>query len=545
MDWILLGSIVLGSIVLLGSILGFVAKNYIKIPPNMAAVIYGRKKKVTIQNEDGTTTKLEKGYRVIAGGGVFKIPIIEQVEFINLANRSLLVVVPNAPNKDGVMTTIEGVANVKFSSETNLLRIAVERFLGEADDKVNKIILQNLEGHLRAVVGKMTMEELIGDKTVLNKAVLEEANEDFNKMGIDIDFINIQDIKDEVSYIENLGKKRAAEIKRNADVGTAEAERDALKKTSDAEKEGIKVANANKEAIFESNKARDVKAAEMKALTDKENEIANQAGPLSQARALKEVVEAQARTEAAQEKALVEVEVNRAEKEEKRYIAEMIVPAEASKKEKIIQADAQKAAVVIEAEGVQSATVKKATGDADAVKLAKFALADGEAAVIEKKGLAEAAAIKAKLLAEAEGILEKAKAYAALDQTGKFLEILNSLDSLAPKVIKEFAGVMGAATAHLSNIKDVKIIDFGAGGSKGSSTANFGSTPVEILSKFAEGAKGAGFDLSKLLNFLGVDSTEALSTGSPKDDVKFDPVGDDAKKEPTPETPPAGEDKKA
>ena len=530
MDFILLGAIVVGGIVLIGSILGFVSKNYIKIPPNKAAVIFGRKKKITLsmEDEDGnvTETKISKGYRVVAGGGVFKIPIIEQVEFMNLSNRSLEVNVKDAPNKDGVMTTIEGVANVKFASETNLLRVAVERFLGRPDPEVNKIILQNLEGHLRAVVGKMTMEELIGDKTALNQAVLDEADEDFNKMGIEIDFVNIQDIRDNDNYIENLGRKRAAEIKKNADIGEAEAQRDALKKTSDAEKEGIEVANENKERIFESNKARDVKAAEMKALTDKENEIANQAGPLSQARALKEVVEAQARTEAAQEKALVEVEVNRALKEEKRYVAEMIVPAEASKKEKIINADAQKAAVVIEAEGIQTATVKKATGDADAVLLAKKAEAEGQAAIVREAGLAEADAIKAKLLAEAEGIKEKAVAYAALDQTGKFLEVLNALQTLAPTVVKEFAGVMAASTAHLANVDEIKVIDFGGQGKGGSSIGKFGSAPVEILTKFFEATKGTGLDVSKLFNFIGVNPEEIVKT---TDKTDFPPV--DEKKE--------------
>jgi len=440
---------------------------------------------------------------------------------MSLSNRSLEVKVNKAPNKDGVMTTIEGVANVKFASETNLLSVAVERFLGRPNDEVNRVILQNLEGHLRAVVGRMTMEQLISDKSALNQAVLDEANDDFNKMGIEIDFVNIQDIRDDDHYIINLGRKRAAEIARDADIGEAEAKRDALKKTSLAEKEGIEVANTNQERIYESNKARDVKQAEMKALTDTQKEIAAQAGPLSQAQALKQVVEAQAATEAAQEKALVLVEVNRAEKEEKRYIAEVVVPAEARKKEKVIQAEAQQQAIVIEAEGIQQSTVKKATGNADAVLLAKKAEAEGEAAVIRERGKAEGDAIKAKLLAEAEGIKEKAKAYAALDQTGKFLEVLNALQTLGPNMIREFAGVMSAATAHLSNVESVKIIDFGGQGQNGSTVGKFGSAPVEILTKFAEAAKGTGFDVSKLLNFVGV-KPEDLQGG--KDKVEFPDV---------------------
>ena len=498
--YIILGGIVLGAIVLLASLLAFVNKNYIRIPPNMAAVIFGRKK--VIKNADGT--KVEKGYRVVAGGGFFRIPILEEVEFMNLSNRTLNVQVVNAPNKDGVMTTVEGVANVKFASELSLLRVAVERFLGQNDDDINKNILQNLEGHLRAVVGKMTMEALIGDKTELNKAVLEEANDDFNKMGINIDFLNIQDIKDNDNYIKNLGRKRAAEIQRDAEIGTADANRDSLKKTSGAKREGIEESNLNEQKIAEANNRMNVRKAEMKAETDRQNEIANQAGPLSQAQALKAVVTAQAETETAQEIAQTKVQEARALKMEKEYQADKIVPAEADKKARIITAEGAQLSLVLQADGEKQATIKKAEGDAERIRLTKIAEADGDAAKIVKMGEAEGKAIYAKLSAEAKGIKEKAEAYAKLDQTGKFLQVLEALQTLGPNVIKEFAGVMAASTAHLANIQEVKVIDFGGGQNGGSSVSKFGAIPVEVLTKVFEGLKGTGFDMTKLLNFVGI-----------------------------------------
>lgn len=507
--YVIIGGAIIGTLVLLGSILAFVNKNYIKIPPNMAAVIFGRKHFATIKDETGNVIKVEKGYRVVNGGGVFKIPILEQIEFMNLSNRMLNVKVENAPNKDGVMTTVEGVANVKFASEMNLLQVAVERFLGRDDQEIDKIILQNLEGHLRAVVGKMTMEALIGDKTELNKAVLEEANDDFNKMGINIDFLNIQDIRDNDNYIKNLGRKRAAEIKRDADIGTAEAEKDAIIKTTTAERIGIAEANNNEMLIAESNKERDVKVAEMKAIRDKENEIANQAGPLSQAQALRAVVEAEAETAAAKERASILVQEQRALKEAKRYEAEVVVPARAEKEAKVIDAEAQRDIQIVEAAGIREAAIVTAEGESKAIVMKKTAEAEGEAIFIKKKGEAEGEAIYAKLSAEAKGVAEKAEAYAKLDQTGKFLEILNSLQTLGPNVIKEFAGVMGAASAHLGNVKDVKIIDFGGNGKDGSgSVSNYGSVPIEILNKLFHGLSGSGMDMSKLLNFLGIDASQ-------------------------------------
>ena len=534
---IIAGVIVVGSIILLLSIWAFISNNYIRIAPNTAAVIFGRKNKSASVDSDGKP--VTKGYRLITGGGVFKIPFFEEVKFMDLSNRMLAIKVDDAPNKDGVMTTIEGNANVKFASDKGLLEMAVERFLGKDEAEINKNIHENLSGHLRAVVGKMTIEQLINDKTALNQAVLEEANEDFMKMGIKIDFVNINDISDKDSYIKNLGRKRASEIKRDAEIGTANADRDSVKQTSIAKREGVEVANANQVQIFESNKERDVKAANMKALVDKETEIANQAAPLSQAKALQAVVEAQAATAAAKEAAQAKVEEQKAIKEKQRYNAEKIVPAEAEKTARIITADGNKQAAVILAEGERDATAIKAKGEADAVLLKKKAEAEGEAAVIRERGLAEADAVRAKLLAEAEGTLKKAEAYEKLDETGKLMEILNALQTLGPNIVKEFAGVMSAATQHLANVDDISIIDFGGNSANGGSTGKFGGVGVELLTKFFAGLQGTGFDTSKLQNFIGVfketkevkettKSEEPTTTKTKKkkveDDINFEEV---------------------
>ena len=259
--------------------------------------------------------------------------------------------------------------------------------------------------------------------------------------------------------------------------------------------------------IAESNKERDVKVAEMKAIRDKENEIANQAGPLSLAQSLKAVVEAQALTDAAKETANILVQEQRALREEKRYEAEVVVPAKASKIAQIVEAEALRDTTVLNATGQREAQIISAEGESKAILLKKTAEAEGEAILITKRGEAEGQATYAKLSGEAKGIAEKAEAYAKLDQTGKFLEILNALQTLGPNIVREFAGVMGATTAHLGNIQDVKIIDFG-GNSKGGSVSNFGAAPVEIINKLVAGLQGTGFDVTKLLNFIGIDPNQ-------------------------------------
>jgi flotillin len=507
MDLITVGIIVGGVLALFVSLAMFVTNNYIKVAPNKVAVVFGMNHK--LKQDDGTTTTV--GFRLIQGGGFFKIPFLERVEYLDLSTRQIEISVEDAPNVDGVMTTVQGIANVKFASAIELLRIAVERFLDKSTTQINEIIFQNLEGHLRSTVGQMTMEDLIRNKAKLNEAILSDANEDFEKMGIKIDFLNIADIKDKDNYIENMGRKRAAEIQRDADIGEAEAKRQTVMKTSTANREGVERDNENKAAIAESDRVRDVTKAQMKAETDKANEISNQAGPLSNAKAMQAVVEAQATTEAAQEKANILVETQRALKEEKKLYANTIVPAEAAKTALIVQAQGIKESAIIEADGQSQSVIKVAEGDAQSVKLRAIAEAEGEAASIQKTGEAEASAIRLKLLAEAEGIEAKAIAYEKLDQTGKFLEVLTSLQTLAPAVIREFAGVMGASTAHLANVDEIKIVDFGGGNGKdggGTTLGNFGKVPTEIITKMMESASASGFDFGDLLSKIGISSTD-------------------------------------
>lgn len=426
---------------------------------------------------------------------------------MDLSTHVINIDVKNAPNVDGVMVTVQGVANCKISSKPELLENAVESLLGKTQEEIDTIIYQNLEGHLRSVVGKMTIEALIGDKQKLNKAVLEDAIEDFKKIGVDITSLNIQNITDQFKYIENLGKKRVAEIQRDADIGKAEAERDSKIKTSNAEKEGISQKNLNDQLIAESNKELSIKNANMKAMVDTRNAEVAQAGPLSNANALKAVLEAEANTAAAKEKANIVVEEMRAKKQEAALNATLIVPATAEKAQRIINAEATQKSAIVEAEGIKQSMIIKANGEGESMVIRKKAEAEGNAAVIVQMGEAEGKAIKAKLVGEAEGIAAKAEAYAKLDQTGKFLEILNALQTLAPNVIKEFAGVMGETTKHLANIKEVKVIDFGGGKDGSGSVSKFGSIPVEILTKVFEGLTGAGMDPSKLFNFMGVNPT--------------------------------------
>lgn len=526
------GAVVLGLALTLVAIVTFISRNYIKVPPNKVAVFYGRKYKT----KDGQ----EVGFRVVTGGAKFKIPILESVQYLDLSVFSLDLEVKKAPNKDGVEVNLKGVANVKILSDEAALMAACERFLGKTPNEIENIAFKNLEGHLRAIAGKMSIEELVGDRTKLNQAVLEDATVDLKKLGLGVDLLTIQEVTDEKGYIDQLGKKRTAEVVRDAEIGKAEADKQSTIQTTTAAKEAAPTQNENLVKIAESEKIRDVQKATFTAEVAKEQATAAQAGPLATAKAQKDVVIAEQETQ----KIKIEKETEVAEavvaKTEKELESEVVKPAEAEKKAQIIKADQEKQVsitqaegnqqkmqilaegeknkVVLEAEGEAQAIIKKATAEADAIKLKANAEATGieakgkaEGESIKAKLVAEADGLKAKLLAEAEGVEKKAEAYAKLDKTGQLLQILEVVERVAPQLVKEFAGVMAAAASPFANVDNISIVDFGG---NGDATGRFAETVPGMVASFVTKLKAMGFDPTKLLDKVGIEAGDLLNQKS-------------------------------
>ena len=511
--------VIAGSIIVLIftiiSILGFIGKNYIKVAPNQVAVFYGRQYK--------TKDNIVVGFKVITGGAKFKIPIIESVQMLDLSIFSIPLDVKSAPNKDGVKVNLRGIANVKILSEESALMAACERFLGKTNDEIKDIAYKNLEGHLRAIAGTMTIENLVGDRSLLNQAVLKEATVDLAKMGLGIDLLTIQEVTDDNNYIDQLGKKRTAEVVRDAEIGSAQASKESKISTTTAQKDAALTENTNLAEIANSEKETKVKIANYNAEISRMEATAAQAGPISTAEAMKEVVIAEQSMQKIKLQKLTEVAEELVKKTEKDLESSIIKPAEAQKQASIIRANQDKEVLIIQAEGefqkiqkLAQAEMEKARLDGEGEASRTQAIGLAQAAVIQAKieaeaigtkakGLAEAAVIEAKFLAEAAGILKKAEAFEKLDDTGKLLQVLEVFERVAPQLVREFAGVMKAAADPLSNVDNISIVDFGSG----DATGKFGSTVPGMIAKFAAMASSSGIDVEGLLKKLGI-NVEAL-----------------------------------
>ena len=218
--------------VVLGVVLAFFAaawlfsRNYIKVSPNLVAVLSGRRGKLA----DGRIV----GYRMVKGGAALRIPLLEKVEYLSLNVMTIPLEIKRAYTLKGVPVSVKAVANVKIRSDDTSLQAAAERFLGMTHDQIQRVIFQTLEGHLRSILGTLTVEEINNDRQSFAQKLTSEAAADLEKMGLGVDVLTIQEISDEEEYLNALGKRRTAEVKRDATIGEAEATRDAKIKSAQA-----------------------------------------------------------------------------------------------------------------------------------------------------------------------------------------------------------------------------------------------------------------------------------------------------------------------
>jgi len=497
--------VVLVIILSLAAVLVAFLKNYIKVPPEKAAVIYGRKQKVT--GPDGS--ERERGFRLVRGGAALVLPFFEKASWLDLGLMTIQLKVTNVPSKEGVQVNVEAIANVKIGSTDDALEKSAEQFGGRDPREIENTIRETMEGHLRAIVGRLTPEELYQDRQKFSQEVQTAATEDIASMGFEIVTFPVKDVRDTEGYIDALGKRRVAEVKKDAAIGEANAKRQEMTKTSLALREGRQAELKNQEAVAEAERDLSLKQATFKAEVDKQQAIADQAGPLSQAEALKDVKKAQVAAEEAETQARIGLAEQEGLRKEKELVATVIKPAEAARQKTIVDAKAleeaathQAAAIRVTAEANREKVEKEGLGKAAADK----ALGEAEAAANKAKFLAIADGKKADLLAEAEGKEKLAEALAKLDQTGKLLQVLEELpkvsaaigDALAKALGPDgLANVFGQIAAPMASIDEIRILDMGGGsgdGKNGNAVSRLAGVGPEIFFKFMANLRAMGLD---------------------------------------------------
>jgi len=203
--------------------IGIWASRYTKVGPNQVLVISGRKHRII--DPDGTARDI--GFRIVKGGGVFVWPVYEKVDILSLELLTIDVQTFEVYISKGVPVKVDGVAQIKVKGDDISISTAAEQFLSKGTEDIKNIAMQTLEGHLRAILGTMTVEEIYQNRDAFASKVQEVAAGDMANMGLSIVSFTIRDIRDSQGYLDALGKPRIAQVKRDAQIAQAEADREA------------------------------------------------------------------------------------------------------------------------------------------------------------------------------------------------------------------------------------------------------------------------------------------------------------------------------
>ncbi|MFN3408602.1 MAG: flotillin family protein [Limisphaerales bacterium] len=410
---------------------GIYASRYTKVGPNQVLVISGRKHKIV--DPDGTPR--EVGFRVVKGGGVFVWPVFEKVDVLSLELLTIDVNTPEVYTSKGVPVRVDGVAQIKVKGDDVSISTAAEQFLSKGTDEIKNIATQTMEGHLRAILGTLTVEEIYQNRDAFATKVQEVAAGDMANMGLQIVSFTIRDIRDSQGYLEALGKPRIAQVKRDAQIAQAEADRDAMIKSSQA-------AQAGQEAKFQA----DTKIAE--AQRDYQINVASYQAAVNLKKAEADLAYDLQKFKTGQLVKAEEVQVSIIEKQKQIELQEQEIKRKQRELEANVQkpADAERYKVETLANAKKFQLETEATGAAAAAKVEGFAKAEvqkatglAEAEANKARGLAEAAIIEAQGKANAEATRLKAEAFQKYNEAAVIELLVKVMPELAGKIAEPLA----------------------------------------------------------------------------------------------------------
>lgn len=389
---------------------------YTKVGPNEVLIVSGRQHRIT----DSQGREKLVGFRIVKGGGTFVIPVLEKAETLSLELMTIDVKTPSVYTITGVPVRVDGVAQIKVRGEDVSIRTAAEQFLSKTPTEVMAIAHQTLEGHLRAIIGRLTVEELYKDRDKFAQNVQSESATDFANMGLQIVSFTIKEVQDDQGYLDALGKPKIAEVKKEAIVGQSIADREATIQSSKNIQAGQEARFLAETAVAESKRNYEMKQADFQASINQKKAESDLAYDLQKFKSQQAVK--------VEEMKVLDIERERQiEIKQKELMATVQRPAEAERFRIQQIAEAAKFQAIAEAEARALSAQNIGRGEAEAVKAKGLA----EAEAVRAKGLAEAEVILAKGQAEAESMRKKAEAWRAYNEAAIAQMFIEKLPELA------------------------------------------------------------------------------------------------------------------
>ncbi|MCZ8536827.1 MULTISPECIES: flotillin family protein [Paenisporosarcina] len=466
------------------AIIGVYVTKYKTVGPDEALIVTGSYlgSKTVHTDESGNRIK------IIRGGGTFVFPVFQQSQPLSLLSSKLEVTTPEVYTEQGVPVMADGTAIIKIGGSISEIATAAEQFLGKSKEDRENEAKEVLEGHLRSILGSMTVEEIYKNRDKFSQEVQRVASQDLAKMGLIIVSFTIKDVRDKNGYLDSLGKPRIAQVKRDADIATAEADKETRIKRAEAAKEAQKSEIERATEIALAEKENLLKVAEYRREQDVAKARADQAYELQTAVSKQEVMEQEMQIRIIERQKQIELEEKEILRREKQYDSEVKKKADADRYAIEQNAAAAKSREMAEADAEKYRIEARAKADAEKVRLDGLAKADSERA----QGETEADIIRLKGLAEAEAKRKIAEAFEHYGQAA----VLDMIVRMMPEYAKQIA-------SPLANIDKITVVD--TGGGEGGGANKVTSYATNLMSTLQETLKASsGIDVKEMLeNYSG------------------------------------------
>jgi flotillin len=451
------------------------ATRYTKVGPNEVLVVSGRRH--MYKGLDGVATP--RGFRIVKGGGTFVMPVVEKVDILSLELLTIDVQTPEVYTSKGVPVKVDGVAQIKVKGDDISIATAAEQFLSKGTAEIKNIATQTLEGHLRAILGTMTVEDIYQNRDAFASKVQEVATGDMANMGLGIVSFTIRDIRDTQGYLDALGKPRIAQVKRDAQIAQAEADRDAIIKSAQATQAGQEAKFIADTKIAEAQRDYESNLAQYQATVNQKKAEADLAYDLQKYKTGQLVKAEEVQVSIIEKQKQIELQQQEILRRQRELEANVQKPADAERYKVEILANARKYQLETEANGAANAA--KAEGFAGAEVAKAVGLAEAEAN--KARGLAEASIIEAQGKATAEAMRNKAESFKQYNEAAVIEMIVRILPEVAGKI-----------SEPLSKTERMVIINSGDGGGGASKLTGDITQIMSQLPAILESLTGVRFE---------------------------------------------------